>query len=80
MLRLTAVLLGSVLLAACGAQPDATATTSATPAPAITNGFAGTPLAPYGHDLNRAKHVQNIVNERAKKEAKALDGATGNGH
>ncbi|MGH8184385.1 MAG: hypothetical protein ACREPH_12075 [Rhodanobacteraceae bacterium] len=50
---------------------------SATPASASTNVLAGTPMAAYGHDLNKAKNVQNIVNQQARKQAQAIDAATG---
>lgn len=82
MARLIALLLASATLAACSshAPPDSAAAASTAPAPAATNIFAGTPLSPYGHDLNKAKNVQNIANQRAAKQAKALDDATGDGH
>ena len=47
------------------------------PASAVTNALAGTPMAAYGTALNRAKNVQNIVNQHAKKQAKAIDDASG---
>jgi hypothetical protein len=50
---------------------------SAAPASAATPALAGTPLAGYGHDLNKAKNVQNVVDEQAKKQAAAIDAATG---
>jgi len=34
-------------------------------------------MAAYGHALNKAKNVQNVVNEQAKKQAAAIDAATG---
>jgi len=78
MLRPFAILALAVPLAACGshAAPDAAASAAA-PAPAATNALAGTPLAGYGHDLNKAKNVQNIVNEQARKQAATIDAATG---
>jgi hypothetical protein len=76
MLRTLAILLLATTLAACGSHTGATVS-SATPAPAATNALAGTPMAAYGHDLNKAKNVQNIVNEQAKKQAAAIDAATG---
>jgi hypothetical protein len=36
-------------------------------------------MAEYGRALDRARNVQNIVNDRARKQAKAIDAATG-GH
>jgi hypothetical protein len=79
MLRALAILVLMVPLAACGshATPDAAAASSAAPAAAATNALAGTPLAGYGHDLNKAKNVQNVVNDQAKKQAAAIDAATG---
>lgn len=81
MIRLTGLLCMVGLLAACSPHPPATSdtTANAAPASAATNALAGTPMAEYGHALNRAKNVQNIANERAKKQAKAIDAATG-GH
>lgn len=78
MLRPFAILALAVPLVACGshATPDAAASAAA-PAPAATNALAGTPLAGYGHDLNKAKNVQNIVNEQARKQAATIDAATG---
>ncbi len=78
MRRLLILLSGTALLAACSSQPapDA-ATASATPASAATNVLAGTPMAAYGHDLNKAKNVQNIVNDQAQKQAAQIDAATG---
>jgi hypothetical protein len=79
MLRALAILVLMVPLAACGSHttPDAAAASSAAPAAAATNALAGTPLAGYGHDLNKAKNVQNVVNDQAKKQAAAIDAATG---
>ena len=78
MTRLLIALLGAALLAACSSQPEpSAAATSATPAPAATNVLAGTPMAAYGHDLNKAKNVQNIVNDQARKQAAQIDAATG---
>lgn len=80
MLRLIALLLVSIMLAACSSSQDTTVTpTASAPASASTNALAGTPMAVYGHDLNRAKNVQNLVNKQAKKQAAAIDAATG-GH
>ncbi|MGH8190559.1 MAG: hypothetical protein ACREP2_03850 [Rhodanobacteraceae bacterium] len=78
MLRLTALLLVAGTLAACSSHPapDQTAANTA-PASAATNVLAGTPMAAYGHDLAKAKNVQNLVNQQAKKQAKAIDAATG---
>jgi hypothetical protein len=72
------------LLAGCSpphapASSDGGANANAAPASATTNALAGTPMSEYGHALNRAKNVQNIVNDQAKKQAKAIDAATG-GH
>jgi len=78
MLRIVAIVLVCGMLVACSPHaPSPTAASSATPAPSATNIFAGTPLSAYGHDLNRAKNVQNIVNQRANKVNAALDAATG---
>jgi hypothetical protein len=77
MLRLVALLLVSGMLVACSSHPAATAASSASPASATTNALAGTPMAAYGHDLNKARNVQNIVNDQARKQAQAIDAATG---
>ncbi|MBS0381719.1 MAG: hypothetical protein JSR56_04730 [Proteobacteria bacterium] len=78
MQRLIAMVLVCAVLAACSSHPTpSAATASATPASAATNVLAGTPMAAYGHDLNKAKNVQNIVNEQAAKQARAIDAATG---
>ena len=77
MKRILALAAATALLAACSSHaPADTAATSATPAPATTNALAGTPMAVYGHDLNKAKNVQNVVNEQAKKQAQAVDAQT----
>ncbi|MBU6415981.1 MAG: hypothetical protein KJS83_02285 [Xanthomonadaceae bacterium] len=80
MIRTLATISLVAMLAACASHPApdaAAAATSATPAAAATNALAGTPMAAYGHDLNKAKDVQNIVNEQAKKQAAQIDAATG---
>jgi hypothetical protein len=81
MIRAVALLCIAVLLAACSshapAAPDAGV--QAAPASGTTNALAGTPMAEYGHALDRAKNVQNIVYDQARKQAKAIDAATG-GH
>ncbi|MDE2053280.1 MAG: hypothetical protein KGJ46_07420 [Xanthomonadaceae bacterium] len=80
MIRTLATISLVAMLAACASHPApdaAAAATSATPAAAATNALAGTPMATYGHDLNKAKDVQNIVNEQAKKQAAQIDAATG---
>jgi len=79
MIRALATISLTAMLAACASHPapDATAVTSATPASAATNVLAGTPMAAYGHDLDKAKNVQNIVDEQAKKQAAQIDAATG---
>ncbi|HLI17297.1 MAG TPA: hypothetical protein VKV22_03385 [Rhodanobacteraceae bacterium] len=72
----TSLLVGT--LAACASHsPPQAAAASAQPASASTNPLAGTPMAVYGHDLNKAKNVQNIVNQQARKQAAAIDAATG---
>ncbi len=77
MLRLIASLLLTGILVACASHTaPTTAANSAAPAPATTNALAGTPMAAYGHALNKAKNVQNIVNDQAKKQAKAIEKAT----
>ncbi|HEX5353474.1 MAG TPA: hypothetical protein VFW60_05295 [Rhodanobacteraceae bacterium] len=78
MLRLIATLLLAGTLAACASHNAGTTAlaSSATPASATTNALAGTPMATYGHALNKAKNVQDIVNQQAKKQAKAIDDAT----
>ena len=78
MIRTLAMISLSAMLAACASHPAPdTAATPATPASASTNALAGTPMAAYGHDLNKAKNVQNIVNDQAKKQAAQIDAATG---
>jgi outer membrane PBP1 activator LpoA protein len=79
MTRALATIFLSVMLAACAshAPSDTAATSATTPASAATNVLAGTPMAAYGHALNKAKNVQNIVNEQAKKQAAQIDAATG---
>jgi hypothetical protein len=78
MLRIVAIALTTATLAACASHPSPdAAATSATPASAVTNVLAGTPMAAYGHDLNKAKRVQDVVNEQAKKQAAQIDAATG---
>ncbi|HJP96961.1 MAG TPA: hypothetical protein VJ862_00225 [Rhodanobacteraceae bacterium] len=79
MIRVLALSCILVLLAACSTSAPATADAdaNAAPASATTNALAGTPMAEYGHALNKAKNVQNIVNDRARKQAKAINDATG---
>ncbi len=78
MIRVLFAISLAALLAACASHPapDA-ATTSAAPATAATNVLAGTPMAAYGHDLNKARNVQAIVDDQAKKQAAQIDAATG---
>lgn len=68
----------AALLSACShQQASATSTaSSAAPASAATNALAGTPMADYGHDLNKAKNVQNIVDQASAKQAAQIDAAT----
>lgn len=77
MKRLLPVLLAAALLAACSSSTDVTVTSSATPAPATTNALAGTPMATYGHDLNKAKNVQNVIDQSAQKQDAEINAATG---
>ena len=78
MIRVLATIFLTAMLAACASHPlPDTAATSAAPASAATNVLAGTPMAVYGHDLEKAKNVQNIVNNQAKKQAAQIDAATG---
>jgi uncharacterized lipoprotein YajG len=77
MKRLLAALLATALLAACSSHTDVTANSSATPAPATTNALAGTPMATYGHDLNKAKNVQNVIDQSARQQDAAINAATG---
>lgn len=72
----TSLLAGTLAACASHTAPQ-TAVTSAQPASASTNPLTGTPMAAYGHDLSKAKNVQNIVNQQAKKQAAAIDAATG---
>lgn len=77
MVRFAALLCIAALLAACSAHTAAPvdAKAESAPAAAATNALAGTPMAAYGTALNRAKNVQNIVNQHAKKQSKAIDDA-----
>jgi hypothetical protein len=78
MIRALATVFLAAMLAACASHPAPDlATTPATPASAVTNALAGTPMAAYGHALNKAKNVQNIVDDQAKKQAAQIDAATG---
>ena len=79
MIRLVALLCIVASLAGCSAHTSdpVGAQAKAVPASAATNVLAGTPMAAYGQALDRAKSVQNIVNQHAKKQAKAIDEATG---
>lgn len=78
MLKTLVILLLAGTLAACASHTAPTADASSTsPASASTNALAGTPMAAYGHDLNKAKNVQNIVNQQAAKQAQAINAATG---
>jgi hypothetical protein len=79
MIRMFALLCLVAVLAACSSHPAPadTAANSAAPASASTNVLAGTPMATYCHDLNKAKNVQNVVNQAAARQAKAIDAATG---
>jgi hypothetical protein len=78
MVRLAAMIFLAAMLAACASHPAPDAATApGTPAAAATNALAGTPMAAYGHALNKAKNVQNIVDEQAKKQAARIEAATG---
>lgn len=72
----TSLLVGTLAACASHTAPQ-TAAHSANPASASSNPLAGTPMAVYGHDLNKAKNVQDIVNQQAKRQAAAVDAATG---
>lgn len=76
MKKLIAALSVCTVLAACSSSPAPTAATSATPAPATTNALAGTPMATYGHDLNKAKNVQNVIDAQAGRQAAVIDPAS----
>ena len=78
MIRLAAMIFLAAMLAACASHPapDA-ATVPGASAPAASNALAGTPMAAYGHALDKAKNVQNIVDEQAKKQAAQIEAATG---
>ncbi len=69
----------AMLLSACSPQQTSATSTasSAAPASAATNALAGTPMAGYGHALNKAKNVQNIVDQATAKQAAQIDAATG---
>lgn len=70
------MLVASLGACASPATPSADAGPAA-PASPGTNVLAGTPMAAYGHDLNKARNVQNIVDQQAAKQAQAIDAATG---
>jgi hypothetical protein len=76
MLRTFALLLLAVTLAACSSHPAPADTGANAPASASTNSLAGTPMAAYGHALNKAKNVQNVVNAQARKQAQAIESQT----
>lgn len=75
MLRTLTMLLLTGTLAACASHTTPDASVSP-PAAATTNALAGTPMATYGHALNRAKSVQGIVNGQAAKQAAAIESAS----
>jgi uncharacterized lipoprotein YajG len=79
MIRVFALLCVVAMLAACSSHPAPadTAASPTAPASASTNVLSGTPMATYGHDLNKAKNVQNVVDQAAARQAKAIDAATG---
>ncbi|MDE2271554.1 MAG: hypothetical protein KGJ94_06165 [Xanthomonadaceae bacterium] len=78
MKRLYALSCVAALLAACSSQPPPSPSAgAATPASATTNALAGTPMAAYGHALNKARGVQGIVDQAAAKQAAQIDAATG---
>jgi hypothetical protein len=78
MIRALTMIFLAAILAACTSHPAPDAASAPiAPASATTNALAGTPMAAYGHDLQKAKNVQNIVNEQAKKQAAQIDAATG---
>jgi hypothetical protein len=78
MSKLLAILLLTALLAACSSSTaPADTTSSAAPASATTNALAGTPMAAYGHDLNKARNVQNVIDQSAAQQAARIDAATG---
>lgn len=77
MSRLLAPLLFTLAVAGCASHTaPGPAAGPAGPAAATTNALAGTPMAAYGHALNRAKDVQAIVNAQAKKQAAEIESAT----
>lgn len=78
MLRAIAMLSLTLALAACAshAPPDSSAAAHA-PAVATTNALAGTPMSAYGTALNRAKNVQAMVDRQTRKQAAAIDAASG---
>ena len=66
----------AALLSACSHQQASATSTASSAASATTNALAGTPMADYGHDLNKAKNVQNIVDQASAKQAAQIDAAT----
>ena len=82
MIRIVPLLCIFAWLAGCSTHTSAPAgaQAKAVPASAATNALGGTPMAAYGQALDRAKNVQNIVNQHAKKQAKAIDDVTGGGN
>ena len=78
MLRACAICVLAGALAACSSGGHApVAPGAAAPAHATTNALAGTPMAGYGHDLDKAKNVQTIVDRQAQKQAAQIEAATG---
>lgn len=75
MIRMLVLFAAASLLAAC--SPHGGGATAQAPASAATNALVGTPLAAYGHDLNRARHVQAIVDQSAKRQAAAIEAQSG---
>lgn len=74
--RTFSVLLLAACLTGCSAPHPDQATTDS-PGSAATNALAGTPLATYGHDLERAKNVQAIVDRQARQQAAQIEAQSG---
>lgn len=77
MAKTLAVLFVAALLGACSSHTETVPLASAAPARATTNALAGTPMATYGHALNKAKHVQDVIDQSAAKQDAAINAATG---
>lgn len=77
-LTLSLVCLAPLLLAACSGKPhpDGTLAAAASPAsahPAAAGSRVGTPFDTLIADKKRAQHVQQIIDQQAKKQRQQID-------